>query len=301
MRPLQGSCRDEEEFVLLRYRRPPRGRGEDWTPEDADPARPLRRPNAGGRRNGSRNAARKGTAKRHRATGNPARAWILGVLMGSGVLAIAGLGLAVYLQTLPPDQRVAGGDPAPASPSAPFSAANRSDANLPRWSPDPAAVAQLGESVGLDHFRLRQPPGYAARPKVVGTRHSLSLKGPQRPGRGSPALILELRPLEAREKEMSLEQVLEGELTFFKNVQAATLPNMTHTAIERGQLNGMTFVRSRFTSDSPRPGEKAHGLMYLSVQDQTVVSVTALDGEPESKTTLKLLEASAQTLQRSEP
>ena len=71
--------------------------------------------------------------------------------------------------------------------------------------------------------------------------------------------------------------------------------NWTQTSPERGQLNGLTFVRAHFSGDKEG---KRNGFMYVAKDGSTVIQITSQDAEPHHEHALKLAEAAALTFQR---
>jgi hypothetical protein len=64
---------------------------------------------------------------------------------------------------------------------------------------------------------------------------------------------------------------------------------------ERGTVNGLTFLRTRWSGTDPASGRKLHGVMYVAVDGRWYISLHTQDVEPHHGQALKIGEAAAQT------
>jgi thiol-disulfide isomerase/thioredoxin len=139
----------------------------------------------------------------------------------------------------------------------------------PRWQPGSNAFAQLGEEVAVGPYRVRPPKDYILEklPAEAGGE-TYRWKGPAPPDRAAPVFEVSLSPAPpARDLEALLE----------KEVQAIPAPRRLGFSCglaERGEVNGLIFVRARW-SIHERPQKWAgSGVIYLAFDRDRLVRMS---------------------------
>jgi hypothetical protein len=178
------------------------------------------------------------------------------------------------------------------------SASSVPSAPLPIWEPDAKLLEELGPMTTVDDYQVRPPKGYSLNPPAPNTTGAIRAyywTGTPREDKTAPYLLITLvssPPGEAKERtlEKELNELLEG----FHRRRS----NWTQTSPERGQVNGMTFVRSYWSGIDPESQAKMHGFMYATRDGSTFIHLSSQDVEPHRAHTLKLAEAAVLTLKK---
>lgn len=108
-------------------------------------------------------------------------------------------------------------------------------------------------------------------------------------------MLFTVRLPPAELKKYDLEQALD-ELVASLSYQRR---NWTRTVTEKGLINGLTFVRTRWNGQDLPTGLKMHGLVYVAIVGETLIQLSSQDIEPHHVEALKLAELSILTLERS--
>jgi predicted Zn finger-like uncharacterized protein len=255
----------EEGFVARRApvpRRDPRsGEGEE---EDF---RPRRRQLRGSRKRSS----------------NAALIW---GLVGGGVLLLAG-GVVALVLVLNRDRD---------SPAQKSSAQEKESSKGADWRPEAAMLDRLAPETTVEGYRVRPPKGYTLKVMQKVTSKGYGWAGPRGAGgTHSQFLISVASPLPAEYANLTLEQMLDR---MMKAVELRNAQGWTRTPTERGQINGLPFVRTYWSGFSSTLGRKMHGFWYLTRDGQTLVMLMSQDAEPGHEEPLKLAEAAALTFKK---
>ena len=103
-------------------------------------------------------------------------------------------------------------------------------------------------------------------------------------------LIFTLPPEELKKPEQALDIFMERLSVDKKEWQ------LTHT--EQGLVNGLRFVRARWSGMHTPTEYKMHGFNYLIVAGREVIQLSSQDVKPHHKEALRLAEASALTFKK---
>jgi hypothetical protein len=196
---------------------------------------------------------------------------------------------------------LAGCRKATTSPGSPAASGTRSastgqDRPPAVWSPDAALLEQLGPIADVDGYQVRPPQDYAFSPPPAtppGVK-GFGWKGTPREDRTAPQLIVGLTSRPPGEADVALEQYLEEMLGGVQRRRT----DWTQTPAERGQVNGLTFVRARWSGTDPERQQKMHGFMYVAKDGSTVIHISSQDVEPHHPDALRLAEAAALTFKK---
>lgn len=200
--------------------------------------------------------------------------------------------------------------PAPTSqvPTPPFPPTNRlptppppSTAQVPppsspTWIPDPARVNQLAPEIKILGYGLRPLQGYQQQPFPGGkvpNGQMVIFSGPQHPEGTKPVLLLLVATLPPQEQQLSVEQSLDQ---FYQAFQTE-YRNFTRTAPERGQVNGLMAVRSRWSGRSLRAGSQ-QGFGYMFRDGPKMVQILFQDSDKYYPTSMPMAEAAVLTMRK---
>ncbi len=181
----------------------------------------------------------------------------------------------------------------PSDPSSSSSAAP-----LRVWEPDAKLLEELGPFTPVDEYQVRPPKAYSLTPPAPngsGQIRAFYWTGTPREDKTAPYFLIALVSSPAGEvKEKTLEKELDELLEGFHRRRS----NWTQTSPERGQVNGMTFVRSYWSGIDPEKQAKMHGFMYATKDSSTLIHLSSQDVEPHYEHALKLAEAAVLTFKK---
>lgn len=169
--------------------------------------------------------------------------------------------------------------------------------NLQKWNPAAALRGQLEADQAVDEFTISPPKGYSpqTRPGPHGSI-ATAWAGPPRADGTRPQVMVLTVSLPAEElRKYSLEQALDELTLSLRNRRK----NWIRTATERGLINGLVFVRTRWNGEDIPSGLKLHGFVYVAIVDDTLVQLSSQDVEPHHEAALRLAESSVLTFKKS--
>jgi hypothetical protein len=106
-------------------------------------------------------------------------------------------------------------------------------------------------------------------------------------------LTVKLPPVELQ--KYKLEQALDELVASLR----AQRRNWTRTTTEKGLINGLIFVRTRWKGEDLSIGFKLYGFVYVAIVGDTLIQLSSQDVEPHHEEALKLAESSVFTFERS--
>jgi hypothetical protein len=275
--------------------RPP----EEDDEEEPRPARKGgRRPVAGEEEEEEERPARKKSKKSKKSQNNAVLMWSL-IIGGAVVLLGGSITLFFVLKGSSPDtdKQAANKDGKAPQKDSSRDKTGQPDDKLPKWQPDAALLKQLGKEVAVHGYRIQPPNGHTLQDRAIGGGHVLNWLGPARANGSAPNLVLGIFPLPANERNMPLESGFKNYVAGFKNSQKNTLANLDNSPAEKGQINGIVFLRSRLTGASTT-GVKVQGFTYVAQDGPNLITLTSLDRGPDDKTSIPLMEAAARTFKK---
>jgi hypothetical protein len=163
------------------------------------------------------------------------------------------------------------------------------------WEPDRALLGQLAPEATFPDFRLRPPQGYQPARQTQGTNEGYLWAGPPHPDGTRPVLIVGVhKPPSPQAPMPTLEQALQAGVDSVRQrrQQFSSMPP------ERGAINGLPFLRARFTGVEPRIGKRVTGAVYVSVDGRRIFQLNTQDVEPYHQATAPLRESSLLTFKK---
>jgi hypothetical protein len=146
-------------------------------------------------------------------------------------------------------------------------------------------------------YRIRPPKGYTQQTQSGprGETAYVWISQPRPDGLKSQVMVGIATPPPQEAKLLTPEADLQSMLNSFKK----DLQDWSQTDTERGEINGMAFVRARWSGTRIMTGHKVHGFCYVTVQNQEFIKILSQDVEPGHEARLKLAEASALSFRKS--
>jgi peroxiredoxin len=163
----------------------------------------------------------------------------------------------------------------------------------PRWQPGSVALSQLDDEIAVGPYRVRPPKGYTwenPAPEPPG-RGTYRWEGPAPPGRAAPVFEVAFMPAPGGKD-------LEAQLA--KDVEAVAGPRRlgwSCSTAERGEVNGITFVRARWNVQEHPQKFAGAGVIYLGLDGDTLVRISCREIIPSGGP----LDAAPLTLRKAAP
>jgi hypothetical protein len=169
------------------------------------------------------------------------------------------------------------------------------------WKPDAALLKQLEAPIKVGDYSIRIPKGYEKQQPNTPTPEGVSVWGwtgaPRRDGtKPSITMMIMTPPPAQREqiKAMTLEQVAGR----FIEGQKRQRTNWKIEASEKGTVNGLSFVRMRWSGVNPAQNMEMRGVLYVARDGNTLIQMASQDPTAHSKQTLALAEAAVLTFKQ---
>ena len=171
-------------------------------------------------------------------------------------------------------------------------------AKLPDWTATESLTGQLEAPDTVDKFTIRPPKGYS--PQTRSGPHGSNITawvGPPRSDGTRPQVMVLTVKLTAEElQRYNLEQALDELVSSLR----AQRRNWTRTTTEKGLINGLIFVRTRWKGEDLSIGFKLYGFVYVGIVGDTLIQLSSQDVEPHHEEALKLAESSVLTFERND-
>jgi hypothetical protein len=173
---------------------------------------------------------------------------------------------------------------------------NRQDASLPQWQPDGAFIGELGDAAEINGYFVRPPKGYQETTPAGGPPGTklVAWSGTPRSDGTAPMFQVMVGAPPAGERLPGLDELLTKMLDGVKRRRQ----NWSQSAPERGTINGLTFLRTRWSGTEPNQGWKMHGVMYVAIDGGSFIQLHTQDVEPHHEQALKRSEAAANTFKK---
>ncbi len=161
------------------------------------------------------------------------------------------------------------------------------------WTPDKTAVKQLGPEVSRERFIIRVPSGYSPIEQPgPGDAKAYAWYGAARADGTKPyVMIVVATPPPDETKKYAPEEILD---VFMRGVERRR-SDWARGATEYGVVNGLSFVRARWSGVDQATGSKMKGFMYVTSHRGQVIQIASQDVESYADESLKIAEASALT------
>lgn len=163
----------------------------------------------------------------------------------------------------------------------------------PNWEPNKTLVDRLGAPVDVEEFQLRVPKQFQPtnQPGPDGS-NVIAWVGDERSDGTRPYVMVTTVKLNSEQQsKLSLEQALDIFLTSIEKRRK----DWNRTSAERGKVNGMTFVRARWSGMEITTEKKMRGFNYVTIDNGKLVQISSQDVEPHDKEALEIAEAAALT------
>jgi len=182
--------------------------------------------------------------------------------------------------------------PQPEEPSSKAPTAEPATGPLPVWTTDPAVLEKLAGYQDLDNYQIRPPLEYPLARTVAPKATIFAWSGPLRPDQTAPMItIIVAKPMPAQK---SPEQIMQDLLDGIKRRRQ----DWQQSTFERGLVNGLAFLRARWSGTEPSKGWNMHGLMYVAQDNDALIQISTEDVEPHDKEALRISEAAALTFKK---
>jgi hypothetical protein len=169
---------------------------------------------------------------------------------------------------------------------------------VPAWAPDATLLEQLAPVQEVEGYQVRPPKGYAVSRHTgeVWGQTVYSWVGTRRPDHTAPSFLVMflVPPPEMRNDAKADRALLDKMLGGVKRRRTG----WRQTDTERGQVNGLTFRRARWSGTSLETEEKMQGFMYVAWDGAKIIAISSQDVEPHHEQPLKLAEAAALTFKK---
>ena len=165
------------------------------------------------------------------------------------------------------------------------------------WSPDKALLSRLGTPTNVEGFELRPPKGYTFR-RMQGSKgmHLFAwVSAPRKEEEGVRGyVIMGVVSLPAKEKRHAPEEMLDA---FLESIQRSRLGDWKRTHTEHGTINGLPFVRARWSGTAREAPFKMSGFNYVCLVGSQLIQLSSQDVESHPEA-LKLAETSVLTFKK---
>lgn len=173
----------------------------------------------------------------------------------------------------------------------------QTDKPLPVWKANAALLSKLGAEFTIDGYAIRPPRGYKMVSQKSGVMQANLWKGDVRDNGTAPGLVLLVSTPPPGEKKLpTIEQALDMYLADIERNRK----EWQRTKAERGTVNGLTFVRARWSGTDLQRGFPVNGFGYVFTDGKAYYTIGGQDIRPNGVTTLPLLEAAALTFRKVE-
>jgi hypothetical protein len=176
--------------------------------------------------------------------------------------------------------------PATAKPTAPVA-----------WTPEEAMLPQLSPATTLGLFKIRPPKGYSASSQTspTGAEAFNWVSAPRADGTRAYLMVVMLDLPGSEAKKMTPDKML-GQ--FLIGISRTRGSDWKRTPTEKGVINGIPFVRARWSGSTPDGALMMHGFNYVCIVDGLVIQLSSQDIAPGHAEPLNLAETAALTLQK---
>jgi hypothetical protein len=168
--------------------------------------------------------------------------------------------------------------------------------NLPEWKTNHAGLSELQEAVSVEGFSIRPPKGYSL--ETVFGPHESKVNvwvGPTRAdGTRGQVMVLTLAETMDELKQFKLEQLL-GQLVAGLRERRT---DWKQSATEKGLINGLVFLRIRWSGRGKTSELAMHGVVYVAIADGRLVQLSSQDVDAHYKEAFGLAESSIFTFER---
>jgi hypothetical protein len=164
------------------------------------------------------------------------------------------------------------------------------------WQPDATLLDELAPAEDVAGYQIRPPKGFAKSgpdKPIAGVKAIPFWFGTARADEPAPQLKVQVSTVPA-EMAPPLEEALSGQLSLPKQ----QLERWSQLEPERGKVNGLDFLRVRWSGTDPRTKAKTSGFTYVAQDGENSVTLSGQATGPEQENALKLAEAAVLTFKK---
>ncbi|MEZ5941588.1 MAG: hypothetical protein R3C18_09365 [Planctomycetaceae bacterium] len=180
---------------------------------------------------------------------------------------------------------------------------NRSEVDessrLPLWKPDESDLTELDGPYDFGDYEFRPPRAFKllrSNHREMGMRMDIWM-GKIREDETYAQLLVMISEPSIQNTKFSLKKTLRATVDQVRMRRS----DWTEEEFEEGQVNGISFVRTSWSgvaTDAAREGlagRKMHGVVYLAIHNERVISIMCQDVAPDHATSLEFGHLAAKT------
>jgi hypothetical protein len=227
------------------------------------------------------------------------------VILATSMLMAGGAWLNGCSSKSPPPAASSNRQPAPAPPAPPPPRKLDGDVSsheLATWPLGEEESKSLGLPFRMKQFEIRPPANFRYIDRVSDSQKHYWI-GPIREDETYPQLIVIIAELPAGEASAPLPNLLKDVMAAIKQLRK----DWSATPAEQGRINGLPFIRSTWSgvatgaSREGLAGRTMHGIVYLTVHENTVIQIMCQDAAPDYAQWLKAGESAALSFRLAPP
>ncbi len=167
---------------------------------------------------------------------------------------------------------------------------------LPRWQSDKVFTKQFASAIKVEGYSVQPPKKYQKDQTDIPGGKVISWIGAARDDGSLTAMFLDFLPVipEKEVKEHNLEWAATQILAGMNSQRKDWKPEKAET----GMVNGLTFVRIRWSGFDAEWKRKIQGVIYVMLDGDKPIALTGQDAFPESQKTLPMIEACILTFKK---
>ena len=166
-----------------------------------------------------------------------------------------------------------------------------------QWVPTKSILEKLSAPTSIGAYEIRSPKGYEAKTREGGNGFKMTLWfGPQRANGTRAGLTLVVMPEPPTDVKPTLEELMRLALEDQKGLRTEWKVSPS----ERGDINGIRFMRAYWSGASRQYKQSLRGFIYVAQVGKRFVQIGGQDVEPYQKETLPLVEAATMTFKKRE-
>jgi hypothetical protein len=172
----------------------------------------------------------------------------------------------------------------------------RQTQTLPAWKTSQAALSALADAITVEGFSIRPPKGYSLQTRSGPHESKVNVwVGPTRDdGTRGQVMVLTLPETAERLEQSKLEELF-GELVVGLRERRT---GWKQSATEKGLINGLVFLRIRWSGRDKTTDIALHGVVYAAIAGETLVQLSSQDIDAHYQGALGLAESSIFTFER---
>lgn len=169
-------------------------------------------------------------------------------------------------------------------------------AQISQWKSDKVFEKQFASAIKIEGYNVHPPKTYQEGQVDIPGGKVISWTGAARKDGTLPAMFLDFLPV-VPEKEVK-EHDLKWAATQILAGMNSQRKNWKPEKAETGSINGLTFVRIRWSGFDETWNRKIQGVIYVMLDGNKPIALNGQDVFPESKKTLPIIEASILTFKK---